>query len=132
MEKLFASELSGNVIDLCPVGALLNKPYRYCFSLRIGVRVECSCGCRSIANNRHNSEIRFSFKVEVLQFHCSTVGASKNGKYRCYGCSRLKYCYFSSHWHAYALYSKALRGFFVLLRFGFFVQNSLNIHYLKL
>lgn len=28
MEKLFASELSGNVIDLCPVGALTSKPYR--------------------------------------------------------------------------------------------------------
>ncbi len=26
MEKLFASELSGNVIGLCPVGALTNKP----------------------------------------------------------------------------------------------------------
>lgn len=29
VEKLFLSELSGNVIDLCPVGALTNKPYRY-------------------------------------------------------------------------------------------------------
>lgn len=29
VNKLFASELSGNVIDLCPVGALTNKPYRY-------------------------------------------------------------------------------------------------------
>jgi NADH dehydrogenase (ubiquinone) Fe-S protein 1 len=29
VEKLFASELSGNVIDLCPVGALTNKPYSF-------------------------------------------------------------------------------------------------------
>lgn len=29
VEKLFLTELSGNVIDLCPVGALTNKPYRY-------------------------------------------------------------------------------------------------------
>lgn len=29
VEKLFATELSGNVIDLCPVGALTNKPARY-------------------------------------------------------------------------------------------------------
>ncbi|VDN33123.1 unnamed protein product [Cylicostephanus goldi] len=29
VEKLFASELSGNVIDLCPVGALLSKPYSF-------------------------------------------------------------------------------------------------------
>ncbi len=27
--KLFASELSGNVIDLCPVGALTSKPYSF-------------------------------------------------------------------------------------------------------
>ncbi|VDK47711.1 unnamed protein product [Anisakis simplex] len=29
VEKLFASELSGNVIDICPVGALTNKPYSF-------------------------------------------------------------------------------------------------------
>jgi NADH dehydrogenase (ubiquinone) Fe-S protein 1 len=29
VEKLFATELSGNVIDLCPVGALTNKPYSF-------------------------------------------------------------------------------------------------------
>lgn len=29
VEKLFASELSGNVIDLCPVGALTSKQYRW-------------------------------------------------------------------------------------------------------
>nr|7ARC_G Chain G, kDa [Polytomella sp. Pringsheim 198.80]7ARD_G Chain G, kDa [Polytomella sp. Pringsheim 198.80] len=29
IEKLHSSELSGNVIDLCPVGALLSKPYAF-------------------------------------------------------------------------------------------------------
>ena len=29
VERLFASELSGNVIDLCPVGALTSKPYSF-------------------------------------------------------------------------------------------------------
>lgn len=29
MEKMFLSELSGNVIDLCPVGALTSKPYAF-------------------------------------------------------------------------------------------------------
>uniref|UniRef100_A0A1I8J2W1 NADH-ubiquinone oxidoreductase 75 kDa subunit, mitochondrial n=1 Tax=Macrostomum lignano TaxID=282301 RepID=A0A1I8J2W1_9PLAT len=29
VEKLFRSELSGNVIDLCPVGALTSKPYSF-------------------------------------------------------------------------------------------------------
>ena len=36
VEKLFASELSGNVIDLCPVGALTSKPYAF-----TGRLVEC-------------------------------------------------------------------------------------------
>jgi NADH-quinone oxidoreductase subunit G len=29
LEKAFSSELSGNVVDLCPVGALTSKPYAY-------------------------------------------------------------------------------------------------------
>ena len=29
VEKLLATELSGNVIDLCPVGALTSKPYAF-------------------------------------------------------------------------------------------------------
>lgn len=29
VEKMFMSELSGNVIDLCPVGALTSKPYAF-------------------------------------------------------------------------------------------------------
>jgi len=29
IEKTISSELSGNIIDLCPVGALTSKPYRY-------------------------------------------------------------------------------------------------------
>lgn len=29
VEKMFTSELSGNVIDICPVGALTSKPYAF-------------------------------------------------------------------------------------------------------
>lgn len=29
VEKMFQSELSGNIIDLCPVGALTSKPYSF-------------------------------------------------------------------------------------------------------
>lgn len=29
VDKLLTSELSGNVIDLCPVGALTSKPYAF-------------------------------------------------------------------------------------------------------
>lgn len=31
VEKLFQSELSGNVIDLCPVGALTSKPFPFLY-----------------------------------------------------------------------------------------------------
>lgn len=29
IEKMFMSELSGNIIDICPVGALTSKPYAF-------------------------------------------------------------------------------------------------------
>ena len=29
VEKMFKSELSGNIIDICPVGALTSKPYAF-------------------------------------------------------------------------------------------------------
>ena len=29
IEQMFTSELSGNVIDICPVGALTSKPYAF-------------------------------------------------------------------------------------------------------
>ena len=29
LEQALASELSGNVVDLCPVGALTSKPYAF-------------------------------------------------------------------------------------------------------
>ena len=29
IDQLFSSELSGNLIDLCPVGALTSKPYAF-------------------------------------------------------------------------------------------------------
>ena len=29
VEKMLQSELSGNIIDLCPVGALTSKPYSF-------------------------------------------------------------------------------------------------------
>ena len=41
VEKLFASEMSGNVVDLCPVGALTSKPYAFTarpWELRLVIR----------------------------------------------------------------------------------------------
>ena len=44
IEKSVTSELSGNVIDLCPVGALTAKPSRYRASLGTGAARH---GCRA-------------------------------------------------------------------------------------
>ena len=45
IEQSVDHELSGNVIDLCPVGALNNKPYRF-----YGARSwEMACSCPTIA-----------------------------------------------------------------------------------
>jgi NADH dehydrogenase (ubiquinone) Fe-S protein 1 len=44
VEKLFKSELSGNVIDLCPVGALTAKPHAFTarpWELRYSVPMCC-------------------------------------------------------------------------------------------
>ena len=35
LEKSMESELSGNVIDLCPVGALTSKPYDFLLDLEL-------------------------------------------------------------------------------------------------
>eukprot|EP01135_Chromosphaera_perkinsii_P004494 Nk52_evm18s284 gene=Nk52_evmTU18s284 len=47
IEKMFKSELSGNVIDLCPVGALTSKPYAFTarpWELRKTESVDCMDG----------------------------------------------------------------------------------------
>lgn len=50
VERLFMSELSGNVIDLCPVGALTSKPYAFTarpwetrYELRISLSTSIGC-----------------------------------------------------------------------------------------
>ena len=40
VDKMLMSEMSGNVIDLCPVGALTSKPYAFMARLLI---LEQSC-----------------------------------------------------------------------------------------
>lgn len=48
VEKLMGSELSGNVVDLCPVGALTSKPYAFTarsWELKVG-------GCLGRARGR--------------------------------------------------------------------------------
>jgi len=42
VERAIESEMSGNVIDLCPVGALTSKPFQY-NRARLGIAAVCEC-----------------------------------------------------------------------------------------
>lgn len=63
LEKTFQSELSGNVIDLCPVGALTSKPYAFTsrpWEIRNTESIDLSDGV--------GSNIRLDFKeTEILR-----------------------------------------------------------------
>ena len=63
IEKLFQSELSGNVIDLCPVGALTSKPYAFTsrpWELKVSESIDISDGV--------GSNIRIDFKeTEIIR-----------------------------------------------------------------
>lgn len=63
VEKTVTSELSGNVIDLCPVGALTNKPFRYVaraweMQQRSGVSVHDGIGANLHYHTRRNELMR--------------------------------------------------------------------------
>ena len=51
IEKTINSELSGNMIDLCPVGALTSKPYRYTARPWELVQKETISGADSVGSN---------------------------------------------------------------------------------
>ncbi len=61
--KTVDSELSGNVIDLCPVGALVSKPFRYTartweLSRRKSISPHCGLGSNLIVQVKHNRVMR--------------------------------------------------------------------------
>ncbi|MDP1957512.1 MAG: NADH-quinone oxidoreductase subunit NuoG, partial [Rhodocyclaceae bacterium] len=63
MEKTVDSELSGNVIDLCPVGALTSKPFRYSartweLARRKSVSPHDGLGSNLIVQIQHNRVMR--------------------------------------------------------------------------
>eukprot|EP00056_Hartaetosiga_gracilis_P000373 m.38044 g.38044 ORF g.38044 m.38044 type:complete len:718 (+) comp10179_c0_seq1:74-2227(+) len=68
VEKMFNSELSGNIIDLCPVGALTSKPYAFTarpWELR---RIESldtmdAVGCNIVVNTRVGEVMRILPRV---------------------------------------------------------------------
>jgi NADH-quinone oxidoreductase subunit G len=61
--KTVDSELSGNVIDLCPVGALVSKPFRYSartweLSRRKSISPHCGLGSNLIVQVKQNQVMR--------------------------------------------------------------------------
>ena len=61
--KTIDSELSGNVIDLCPVGALVSKPFRYSartweLSRRKSISPHCGLGSNLIVQVKHDRVMR--------------------------------------------------------------------------
>jgi len=83
IEKLFDSELSGNVIDLCPVGALTSKPYAFNarpweiskvdtidFSDSLGSHIQISSKALEIVRvtPRHNDNLNFEWISDKTRF----------------------------------------------------------------
>jgi NADH-quinone oxidoreductase subunit G len=63
IEKTVDSELSGNVIDLCPVGALTSKPFRFAartweLSRRKSVSPHDGLGANLIVQVKHDKVLR--------------------------------------------------------------------------
>merc|ERR1712142_397071 len=63
VEKMFKSELSGNIIDICPVGALTSKPYQFTarpWELRKfeSVDVSDAVGCNIVVGTRGGEVMR--------------------------------------------------------------------------
>ncbi|MBK9662629.1 MAG: NADH-quinone oxidoreductase subunit G [Nitrosomonas sp.] len=61
--KTVDSELSGNVIDLCPVGALVSKPFRYSartweLSRRKSISPHCGLGSNQVVQIKQNRVMR--------------------------------------------------------------------------
>ena len=61
--KTVDSELSGNVIDLCPVGALVSKPFRYSartweLSRRKSISPHCGLGSNLVVQVKQNKVMR--------------------------------------------------------------------------
>lgn len=78
------STLSGNVIDICPVGALTDKPYR--FSARVWEMSEttnpcllCPIGCRSLVWTRENQIKRITAGEQEAVNECWICDAGRFG-----------------------------------------------------
>ena len=60
----FASHFSGNIVQICPVGALTAKPYRFNarpwdLTSTETTCTKCSVGCKGVAQSSRNEMVRF-------------------------------------------------------------------------
>ena len=84
VEKMLTSELSGNVIDLCPVGALTNKPYAFMarpWEIRRtdSVDVMDAVGSNIVINHRTGEVLRVLPKThEVCRFIFLTISSASS------------------------------------------------------
>ena len=51
IEKAIDNDFSGNVIDVCPVGALTDKTYRFKSRVWFSKPVEAHCSCERCSGN---------------------------------------------------------------------------------
>ncbi|MFT4033535.1 MAG: Fe-S-binding domain-containing protein, partial [Siphonobacter sp.] len=81
IEKAIDNEFSGNVIDVCPVGALTDKTYRFKNRVWFTKPVDAHCDCEKCSGNvtlwyRGDEVIRVTARKnqwgEVLEFICNT------------------------------------------------------------
>ena len=68
-KDLFNSEISGNIIDLCPVGALTSKPYAFRarpWELKINETIDCTDGFGApiIINSKESDVVRVQPKID--------------------------------------------------------------------
>ncbi|MCP1382872.1 2Fe-2S iron-sulfur cluster-binding protein [Runella salmonicolor] len=81
IEKAIDNDFSGNVIDVCPVGALTDKTYRFKSRVWFSKPVEAHCDCEKCSGNvtlwyRGDEVIRVTARKnewgEVKEFICNT------------------------------------------------------------
>lgn len=81
VEKMLGSELSGNVIDLCPVGAFTTKEYNFGDSKSCDtIEKQSSCGCYSANRGMEEKAISdlghvVARQTELTQSHNSTLSS---------------------------------------------------------
>lgn len=81
IDRLFLSELSGNVIDLCPVGALTSKPYAFTArpweTRRIeSVDVMDALGANIVISMRTNEVMRIIPRLNEVSFRIAIASTA--------------------------------------------------------